>query len=229
MIKNIKSEIEEAPFVAIVVDETSDCSNQSQLSTVLRYVDSTANVQERFIGFTNVSSGKTAAALFQHVEGVIAEYNVGSRVCGSSASTLADQVVMEFLVDKADDAEDVRSCAPGFGDYQVLVWGWSLALLELMQDDPPVSIGFTNVTIGLVQSSHNGSTQFRPSPIAFKDACVHPSATYLALHVATPMIFAMTTLHFLNADGPVPPATAHVVTAVVPMGTGIAGPATGTG
>ncbi|KAJ4436962.1 hypothetical protein ANN_17094 [Periplaneta americana] len=47
MIKNIK------PFVAIVVDETSDCSNQSQLSTVLRYVDSTANVQERFIGFTN--------------------------------------------------------------------------------------------------------------------------------------------------------------------------------
>ncbi|KAJ4436253.1 hypothetical protein ANN_18884 [Periplaneta americana] len=64
MIKNIKSEIEEAPFVAIVVDETSDCSNQSQLSTVLRYVDSTAIVQERFIGFTNVSSGKTAAAFF---------------------------------------------------------------------------------------------------------------------------------------------------------------------
>ncbi|KAJ4431183.1 hypothetical protein ANN_19780 [Periplaneta americana] len=80
MIKNIKSEIEEAPFVAIVVDETSDCSNQSQLSTVLRYVDSTANVQERFIGFTNVSSGKTAAALFQHVEGVIAEYNVGNKL-----------------------------------------------------------------------------------------------------------------------------------------------------
>ncbi|KAJ4430666.1 hypothetical protein ANN_19256 [Periplaneta americana] len=52
MIKNIK------PFVAIVVDETSYCSNQSQLSTVLRYVDSTANVQERFIGFTNVSSTK---------------------------------------------------------------------------------------------------------------------------------------------------------------------------
>ncbi|KAJ4432788.1 hypothetical protein ANN_21427 [Periplaneta americana] len=37
MIKNIK------PFVAIV-DETSYCSNQSQFSTVLRYVDSTANV-----------------------------------------------------------------------------------------------------------------------------------------------------------------------------------------
>ncbi|KAJ4448812.1 hypothetical protein ANN_00203 [Periplaneta americana] len=80
MIKNIKSEIEEAPFVAIVVDETSDCSNQSQLSTVLRYVNSTANVQERFIGFTNVSLGKTAVAWFQHVEGVTAEYNVGNKL-----------------------------------------------------------------------------------------------------------------------------------------------------
>ncbi|KAJ4449560.1 hypothetical protein ANN_00962 [Periplaneta americana] len=95
MIKNIKSEIEEAPFVAIVVDETSDCSNQSQLSTVLRYVDSTANVQERFIGFTNVSSGKTAAALFQHVEGVIAEYNVGNKLIAQTydgASVMAGNI-----------------------------------------------------------------------------------------------------------------------------------------
>lgn len=89
MIKNIK------PFVAIVVDETSDCSNQSQLSTVLRYVDSTANVQERFIGFTNVSSDKTAAALFQHVEGVIAEYNVGNKLIAQTydgASVMAGNI-----------------------------------------------------------------------------------------------------------------------------------------
>ncbi|KAJ4444532.1 hypothetical protein ANN_06327 [Periplaneta americana] len=95
MIKNIKSEIEEAPFAAIVVDETSDCSNQSQLSIVLRYVDSTANVQERFIGFTNVSSGKTAAALFQHVEGVIAEYNVGNKLIAQTydgASVMAGNI-----------------------------------------------------------------------------------------------------------------------------------------
>ncbi|KAJ4429129.1 hypothetical protein ANN_26130 [Periplaneta americana] len=94
MIKNIKSEIE-APFVAIVVDETSDCSNQSQLSTVLRYVDSTANVQERFIGFTNVSSGKTAAALFKHVESVIAEYNVGNKLIARTydgASVMAGNI-----------------------------------------------------------------------------------------------------------------------------------------
>ncbi|KAJ4437609.1 hypothetical protein ANN_17754 [Periplaneta americana] len=89
MIKNIK------PFVAIVVDETSDCSNQSQLSTILRYVDSTANVQERFIGFTNVSSGKTAAALFQHVEGVVAEYNVGNKLIAQTydgASVMAGNI-----------------------------------------------------------------------------------------------------------------------------------------
>ncbi|KAJ4445089.1 hypothetical protein ANN_06888 [Periplaneta americana] len=95
MIKNIKSEIEEAHFVAIVVDETSDCSNQSQLSTVLRYIDSTANVQERFIGFTNVSSDKTAAAFFQHVEGVIAEYNVGNKLIAQTydgASVMAGNI-----------------------------------------------------------------------------------------------------------------------------------------
>ncbi|KAJ4447509.1 hypothetical protein ANN_09516 [Periplaneta americana] len=95
MIKNIKSEIEEAPFAAIVVDETSDCSNQSQLSTVLRYVYSIANVQERFIGFTNVSSGKTAAAWFQHVEGVIAEYNVGNKLIAQTydgASVMAGNI-----------------------------------------------------------------------------------------------------------------------------------------
>ncbi|KAJ4442420.1 hypothetical protein ANN_04006 [Periplaneta americana] len=89
MIKNIK------PFVAIVVDETSYCSNQSQLSTVLRYVDSTANVQERFIGFTNVSSDKTAAVLFQHVEGVIAEYSVGNKLIAQTydgASVMAGNI-----------------------------------------------------------------------------------------------------------------------------------------
>ncbi|KAJ4447444.1 hypothetical protein ANN_09451 [Periplaneta americana] len=102
MIKNIKSEIEEAPFVAIVVDETSDCSNQSQLSTILRYVDSTANVQERFIGFTNVSSGKTAAALFQHVEGVIAEYNVGNKLI---AQTYDDNTMEPPLKRRKGDDE----------------------------------------------------------------------------------------------------------------------------
>ncbi|KAJ4442623.1 hypothetical protein ANN_04212 [Periplaneta americana] len=59
------------------------------------YVDSTANVQERFIGFTNVSSGKTAAALFQHVEGVIAEYNVGNKLIAQTydgASVMAGNI-----------------------------------------------------------------------------------------------------------------------------------------
>ncbi|KAJ4452095.1 hypothetical protein ANN_03611, partial [Periplaneta americana] len=60
-----------------------------------RYVDSTANVQERFIGFTNVSSDKIAAALFQHVEGVIAEYNVGNSLIAQTydgASVMAGNI-----------------------------------------------------------------------------------------------------------------------------------------
>jgi hypothetical protein len=80
MISNIKSEIERALFVAIVIDETSDCSNQNQLSTVFRYVDNSGNVQERFIGFYNMSADKTAAALFHHVDSVVTEYNVGNKL-----------------------------------------------------------------------------------------------------------------------------------------------------
>lgn len=80
MMNNIKAEIGVTPFVAIIVDETSDCSNQSQLSTVLRYVDQNGDAQERFLGFTNVSLDKTAAALYQHVEAVVAEYNVGNKL-----------------------------------------------------------------------------------------------------------------------------------------------------
>lgn len=37
--KEIKNEIKNTPFVAIIMDETSDISNKSQLSILFRYVD----------------------------------------------------------------------------------------------------------------------------------------------------------------------------------------------
>ena len=59
----IRTEIETAGFVALIMDETSDIINKSQLSTVLRFVDENNEVQERFLGFTDVSRDRTAAAL----------------------------------------------------------------------------------------------------------------------------------------------------------------------
>lgn len=73
ILKNIKKEIEETDFVALILDETSDIANKSQLSTVFRYIDENCEIQERFLSFTDVSGDRTAAALFEHVQKVLKE------------------------------------------------------------------------------------------------------------------------------------------------------------
>ncbi|XP_063216599.1 zinc finger MYM-type protein 1-like [Bacillus rossius redtenbacheri] len=62
MISEIKNEIKEATFVAILLDETCDVTNFSQLSKVLRYVYK-GEVYERFVGFHDVSGDRSAEAL----------------------------------------------------------------------------------------------------------------------------------------------------------------------
>ncbi|XDV53670.1 hypothetical protein PO909_022108 [Leuciscus waleckii] len=57
--EEIKREIKKAPFVAVMVDETTDASNAAQLALVLHYVTDTG-VKERFVRFEDVTSGKRA-------------------------------------------------------------------------------------------------------------------------------------------------------------------------
>lgn len=49
----ILNEVKEAKYYSVIFDETTDISQISQLSLVLRYVDNNQNVHERFIGFIN--------------------------------------------------------------------------------------------------------------------------------------------------------------------------------
>ncbi|KAK1874902.1 Zinc finger MYM-type protein 1 [Dissostichus eleginoides] len=69
--EEIKMEIKKAPFVAVMVDETTDVGNVAQLSVVLRYVTDTG-VKERFVRFEDVTSGKRAddiaALIFRFLE-----------------------------------------------------------------------------------------------------------------------------------------------------------------
>ncbi|KAJ4436397.1 hypothetical protein ANN_19029 [Periplaneta americana] len=58
----IKQEIIEIPFVAVMVDETSDVANKAQFSIVLRYVHE-GEIKERFLGFCDISSDKHAQAI----------------------------------------------------------------------------------------------------------------------------------------------------------------------
>lgn len=61
--QEIDKEIKAAPFFSWQIDETTDISCKSQLSIILRYVKS-GEVIERFLGFFDISSGRTADDLF---------------------------------------------------------------------------------------------------------------------------------------------------------------------
>ncbi|KAK9976591.1 hypothetical protein ABG768_021796 [Culter alburnus] len=59
----IRDEIQDAPFFGWQVDETTDISCRAQLSVIVRYADSAGKIQERFIGFFDVSGGRDAQGL----------------------------------------------------------------------------------------------------------------------------------------------------------------------
>lgn len=83
LLEQISCEINEARFVSIILDETSDISTKSQLSTVLRYVYK-GQIFERFLGFTDVSSDRTAAGLMKHVEEIVQMYSLEDKLAGQT-------------------------------------------------------------------------------------------------------------------------------------------------
>ena len=89
LFKKIKDEIRDTPFVAIIMDETTDVVSKSQLSTVLRYVND-IEVFERFLGFT-VSEDRSAKALFEHAFNFILNYECGEKLM---AQTYDGEAVM---------------------------------------------------------------------------------------------------------------------------------------
>ena len=50
-------------YIFILLDETSDISCYSQLSTALRYVNSSGSLCEKFVQFFDVSKDRSAAAI----------------------------------------------------------------------------------------------------------------------------------------------------------------------
>ncbi|XP_071042664.1 zinc finger MYM-type protein 1-like [Parasteatoda tepidariorum] len=80
LIETIKGEIEEADFVALMLDEASDIRRRSQLSTVLRYVvKGDSSVTERFVGFTDLSADRTSPGLLEHVQKTVSEYKLADK------------------------------------------------------------------------------------------------------------------------------------------------------
>ncbi|XP_039292929.1 zinc finger MYM-type protein 1-like [Nilaparvata lugens] len=62
-----------------MLDETSDVRKKSQLSTILRFVRENGCVEERFIGFTDVSADRSADGLLAHVKRTVETYNLADK------------------------------------------------------------------------------------------------------------------------------------------------------
>ena len=77
VLDEITIQIQNAPFVAIMSDEASDAERVSQLSTVLSYVDE-GKFEERFVGFTDVSTNMCSDSLFNHEQSIISKLNIKS-------------------------------------------------------------------------------------------------------------------------------------------------------
>lgn len=72
--QDIRTEVSAAPFVSVQVDETTDITNKAQMSVILRYV-SKNTVKEAFLGFTDVSRDRRAAAVTEQILSVLGAYN----------------------------------------------------------------------------------------------------------------------------------------------------------
>jgi len=75
ILAQIKTEIQKCMYVSVLLDETSDFSCYSQLSTVIRYVNSNGAVCESFIRFSDVSKDRSAAALSDLVVKELKEFD----------------------------------------------------------------------------------------------------------------------------------------------------------
>ena len=73
ILPEIKKDLENCAFLSVMLDETSDKSCFSQLSTVLRYVNADGIICERFIKFSDVSKDRSAAAIARLVVAQLAE------------------------------------------------------------------------------------------------------------------------------------------------------------
>ncbi|XP_034044942.1 zinc finger MYM-type protein 1-like [Thalassophryne amazonica] len=101
MEEEIKQEVSRAPYVAVMVDETSDLSTGALLALVLRYVTDTG-VKERFIRLDSVADDKSAddaAALiikfleeYKCLEKVVAQCFTGTAVTASGVNEVQAKV-----------------------------------------------------------------------------------------------------------------------------------------
>lgn len=82
----------ETPFFSVEVDDTTDISQKSQCSIIVRYVNGTGDIVERFLGFHDVSEDKTANGLFELMDRILGNFNYRTKLvaqCYDGAAVMA--------------------------------------------------------------------------------------------------------------------------------------------
>ncbi|KAL4143387.1 hypothetical protein QTP88_005724 [Uroleucon formosanum] len=82
LINQIKNEIKQCKFYSIQIDDTTDISQKTQCSIIIRYVTDKSELVERFLGFHNVSEDRTAQGLFNLVNSVLHEFDIENKLVG---------------------------------------------------------------------------------------------------------------------------------------------------
>ncbi|GBP09629.1 hypothetical protein EVAR_76609_1 [Eumeta japonica] len=79
----LNQKINFAKFVSVLADETPDISHREQMSVIYRYLTKTG-IEERFVGFFDVTLERGADQLSQSILEVIDQFNCKEKLVGQS-------------------------------------------------------------------------------------------------------------------------------------------------
>ncbi|XP_056619959.1 zinc finger MYM-type protein 1-like [Triplophysa dalaica] len=136
----VKTQIDAAPFFAWQVDETTDISNQAQLSISVRYVDGNAAIQERFVGFFNVSGGRDAQSVYEVVATAMAPFRFEEKLV---AQTYDGAAVMASALNGLQ--AKVKAVAPSAMFVHCYAHRLNLVLSQGAKSIPSVRVFFANL------------------------------------------------------------------------------------
>lgn len=109
VLRSITQELQKSPYLTIMADETTDASNEEQLTIVLRQVTEELLVHEEFIGLYKVPNIE-AATIFGEIQDVLKELNIpvaklrGQCYDGASAMSSSKRGVAKLVCDLEERA-----------------------------------------------------------------------------------------------------------------------------
>ncbi|KAL4083560.1 hypothetical protein QTP88_028876 [Uroleucon formosanum] len=107
---NILDQVKKSQLFAVIIDTTTDISNQEQFSLVLRYVNDDGNIEERLAALETTTDG-TGMGLFHAFKNITDKYGINWRedLCAQSYDGAASmQGEYSGYIEKLKSEEDIE-------------------------------------------------------------------------------------------------------------------------